>query len=194
MIAIGLAELADRTQMEPGGWSVGLVEESQIDAITRDLEEELTVLLDAEGLGSVRAFSGRDPGSVIVEDLASLKSEDVALLPLPADMVLTVSRALDYGRARLLGGPKGVIITSEAGLRKLAAEAPSFWSWVSSRVWSIDPLVGQLDAEARLASFRQGTGLSDTEVLQRAEAGTLAPDPVFAEWLVLLGRGDLLGH
>jgi hypothetical protein len=193
MSAVGLAELADRAHMEPGGWSVGLVEESQIGATTRDLEEELTVLLDAEGSGSVRTFSGRDP-ELLIEELAGLGAEDIVLLPLPAAMVLTVSRALDYGRTRLVGGPRGVILTSEAGLRELAAEAPNFWSWVSSRVWIVEPLAGQLDSEARLSSLRHGTGLSDAEVLQRAEAGTLAPDPVFAEWLVLLGRGDLLGR
>jgi len=36
--------------------------------------------------------------------------------------------------------------------------------------------------------------MSDAEVLLRAEAGTLEADPVFSEWLVLLGKGDLLGR
>ncbi|XXT14445.1 hypothetical protein WME94_29780 [Sorangium sp. So ce429] len=194
MSALGVAELADRTMLEPGGWSVVVVEEARIDATTRMLEEELTFWIEEEGVGSVRVFSERHAAPVLVEELACMKPEDVALLPLSADVIVPVSRALDYERARLSGRPRGVIITSEAGLQLLAAEAPSFWSWVGPRVWHIDPLAGQLDVEARLSSLRQGRGLTDAEVLERAEAGTLTLDPVFAEWLVLLGRGELLGR
>ena len=87
-----------------------------------------------------------------------------------------------------------MILTSEVGVIALAAEAPNFWSWVGPRVWNLDPLAGQLDREARLASLREGTGLSDAEMLLRVEAGALKLDPVIAEWLVLLGKGDLLGN
>ncbi|WP_437475641.1 hypothetical protein WME75_23765 [Sorangium sp. So ce1014] len=194
MSALGVAELADRTLLEPGGWSVVVVEEARIDATTRMLEEELIFGIEEEGVGSVRVFSERYTAPALVEALACMTPEDVALLPLSADVIVPVSRALDYERARLSGRPRGVIITSEAGLRLLAAEAPSLWSWVGPRVWHIDPLAGQLDVEARLSSLRQGRGLTDAEVLQRAEAGTLTLDPVFAEWLVLLGRGELLGR
>ena len=171
-----------------------VVDEARIDATTRELEEELTFWLDEEGIGSVRVFPERRATAALVEELARMMPEDVALLPLPADIIVPVSRALNYERARLAGRPRGVILTSEAGLQALAAEAPNLWSWVGPRVWHIDPLAGQLDAEARLSSLRQGTGLTDEEVLRRAEAGTLTPDPVFAEWLVLLGKGELLGH
>jgi len=194
MSALGLAELADRTLMVPGGWSAVVVDEARIDATTQALEEELTFWLEEEGIGSVRVFSERRPPPALVEELVRMTPEDVALLPLPADIIGPVSRSLDYERARLAGHPRGVILTSEAGLQTLAAEAPNLWSWVGPRVWHVDPLAGQLDAEARLSSLRQGTGLTDAEVLQRAEGGTLAPDPVFAEWLVLLGRGELLGR
>jgi hypothetical protein len=193
MIALGLAEFADRSLMEPGGWSAVVVDEARIGATARALEEELTFWLDEEGVGSVRVFQERLPAPALIEELARMTSEDVALLPLPADIIVPVSRSLDYERARLAGRPRGVIVTSEAGLQALAAEAPNFWSWVGPRVWHLDALAGQLDAEARLSSLRQGTGLTDREVLERAEAGTLPPDPVFAEWLVLLGRGELLG-
>ena len=45
----------------------------------------------------------------------------------------------------------------------------------------------------RLESLRQWSGMTDEEVITRAEQGTLPGDPPYAEWLVLLGRGDLLG-
>jgi hypothetical protein len=191
---LGLAELADRTCLEAGGWSVVVAPEPRIAATTEELKEELAFLLEQEGVGSVRVFSERLSGPALIEELALLGPEDVALLPLPADVQTSVSRSLDYGRGRLVGRPRGVILTSEAGVRVLAMEAPNFWSWVGPRVWHLDPLAGHLDPEARLASLRQWTGLSDAEVIERAEAGTLQADPVFAEWLVLLGKGDLLGR
>ncbi len=195
MRALGLAELADRTSLEPDGWSVVVVEEARLDATTQALAEELTLLLEDEGTGSVRILSELQAGPALIEELAGLEPQDVALLPLPADMIVSAAHALDYGRGQLVGRPRGVILTSEAGVRVLAADAPNFWSWVGPRVWhNLDPLAGQLDTGARLASLRQGTGLSDAEVLRRAEAGSLTPDPVFAEWLVLLGKGELLGH
>ncbi len=194
MNGIGLAELADRIRLEPGGWSILIVDEHQIEATTQDMAEELAFLLEDEGAGSVRVLGGSNEGHALVKELSGLKPEDVALLPLPAEVIASVSRSLDYERGRLVGGPRGLLITSEAGLRIFAAEAPSFWSWVGPRVWRADLQAGQLDSEARLASLREGTGLRDEDVLERAQAGTLAPDPIFAEWLILLGRGDLLGH
>lgn len=194
MTALGLAELADRTCLEPDGWSVMIVEETQLDDTTEELREELSFLLEDEGVGSVRVFSAHHDGAALVAQIALLGPDDVALLPLPADALELVSRSLDYGRGRLVGGPRGVILTSEVGVIALAAEAPNFWSWVGPRVWNLDPLAGQLDREARLASLREGTGLSDAEMLLRVEAGALKLDPVIAEWLVLLGKGDLLGN
>jgi len=191
---IGLAELADRAWLEPGGWSIVMVEESEIVATTEDLRKEVTFLIEDEGVGSVSDFSEAKPAPALVDALSRLGPDDVALLPLPANLHESVSRSLDYGRGRIPGGVRGVIITSDAGVQALAAEAPNFWSWVGPRVWTLDPRAGQLDTEARLASLRQGTGLTNAEVVQRAEAGTLAADPIFSEWLVLLGKGDLLGR
>jgi hypothetical protein len=192
--ALGLAELADRSLMESSGWSVLVVEEPRIATTTEELRDELAFLLEDEGVGNVRLFAEPPPGPALVDELARMGPEDVALLPLTADRIAPASRSLEYGRVPLDRGPRGVIVTSEASVQVLAAEAPSFWSWVGGQAWSLVPDVGHLDVEARLRSLREGTGLRDTDVIERAEAGTLAPDPVFAEWLVLLGRGDLLGH
>ncbi|MEP7122986.1 MAG: hypothetical protein ABJE95_18810 [Byssovorax sp.] len=194
MNPIGLAELADRAFLEPGGWSVVMVDESEIVATTEDLRKEFAFLLEDEGLGSVSVFSEGKSGPALVDELAGLGPDNVALLPLPANLHESVSRSLDYGRGRIPGSLRGAIITSDAGVLALAAEAPNFWSWIGPRVWTLDPRAGQLDTEARLASLQEGTGLSNVEVIERAEAGTLAADPIFSEWLVLLGKGDLLGR
>lgn len=192
MEKLGLSELSDRILLEPGGWGVLVVDEARIGSVARELAEELTFALEQEGAGSVRIF-GRLPDDLpLLDEIGGLGEGDIALLPLGAARIEPVTRLLDYGRARLAKGPKGLIVTSEEGVLSIAVGAPNLWSWIGPRVWGLDPGAGHLDVEARLGSLREGTGLQDTDVIERGEAGTLPADPVFAEWLVLLGRGDLL--
>jgi hypothetical protein len=49
------------------------------------------------------------------------------------------------------------------------------------------------EIEQRLAALRAWASCGDAEVIQLAETGQLPRDPEYAEWLTLLGRGDLLG-
>lgn len=98
-------------------------------------------------------------------------------------------RAVDEARERLTWPL--VLVGDNEALARFAEHAPHLWSLVGAHVFDWAPPA--LDAEARLASLREETGLGDDDVLTRAEAGTLPADPVFAEWLALLGRGDLLG-
>lgn len=48
------------------------------------------------------------------------------------------------------------------------------------------------DRQETLRTFREHFGMTDADVVERRLAGTLLGDPEFAEWLFLLGRGDLL--
>lgn len=48
------------------------------------------------------------------------------------------------------------------------------------------------DVERRLVAMREHYGFSDEEVVASAIAGTIPPDPDYCEWLVLLGRSDLI--
>ena len=48
------------------------------------------------------------------------------------------------------------------------------------------------DVEKRLVAMREHYGFSDEEVVASAIAGTIPPDPDYCEWLVLIGRSDLI--
>jgi hypothetical protein len=48
------------------------------------------------------------------------------------------------------------------------------------------------EIEQRLTALRAWAGRGDAEVIQLAETGQLPRDPEYAEWLTLLGRGELL--
>jgi hypothetical protein len=57
-----------------------------------------------------------------------------------------------------------------------------------------DPDEGLLtddERQQRILSFEDRYGLASAEIIKRAEAGKLPPDPEYGEWLLLLGRGDL---
>lgn len=136
MSALKLADIADRTALEPDGWSILVVEEARIGATTQALARALDSLLGEDGTGAARVFSERRTGPVLIEELTHLGPLDVALLPLPANVVEPLSRSLDYGRGRLIGRPRCVIVTSEAGVRQIASLAPHLWGWIGPRVFS----------------------------------------------------------
>jgi hypothetical protein len=48
------------------------------------------------------------------------------------------------------------------------------------------------EVERHLDSLRTHYGLTDQQVIQKAQDGTLPPDAHFVEWLILLDRGDLV--
>jgi hypothetical protein len=72
--------------------------------------------------------------------------------------------------------------------------APNLASWLGGLVFSRQDPGERLAAlrQQRLASLRAWSSKTDEDVIRDAEAGTLPRDPEYAEWLVLLGRGDLL--
>jgi len=107
-------------------------------------------------------------------------------------------RSLDANRTRLMRNDMTVLILDEASAGQLENLAPNLASWVGGRVWRLAdaitaPELSPGEIDQRLAALRAWAGRGDAEVIQLAEAGQLPRDPEYAEWLTLLGRGDLLG-
>lgn len=104
---------------------------------------------------------------------------------------------LDLLRSRLGRQGAVVLVMSGQSIQSLARNAPNLASWIGGSIWQADIASESLSEEekaARLHSLREWSGLTDDEVLKRAAEGTLPNQPEYAEWLVLLGRGDLLGY
>ncbi len=105
-------------------------------------------------------------------------------------------RHVDLLRSRLeRAGPSVMVLTLEASAR-LEVCAPNFASWIgpSVHLWAPEPdVIPSAVRDERLASLRAWSGLTDDEMIRRAETGQLPADPQFAEWLTLLDRGDLIG-
>jgi hypothetical protein len=108
---------------------------------------------------------------------------------------------LDRDRTRLERAPAQtdstivVLVMSAESYGKLQSSAPNLASWIGGSVFHVAPeLLLSSDARAaRLNELRLWGSMSDADVVRSATEGTLPADPYFAEWLVLLDRGDLLG-
>lgn len=104
---------------------------------------------------------------------------------------------LDLLRSRLQRDQPVIMVLSTPAIERLMRGAPNLASWLGGSVWQWDSHADMLSdeaREARLAALREWSGKSDTEVVELAERRALPLDPQYAEWLVLLGRGGLLGR
>lgn len=102
---------------------------------------------------------------------------------------------LDLLRNRLMRVGPIVLIMSEDSATRMAEAAPNIASWIGGAVWEVDLQGEHLSTEersARLADLRAWARTTDEEVIRRAERGELPREPEFVEWLLLLGRSDLL--
>lgn len=103
---------------------------------------------------------------------------------------------LDADRSLLQREDASVLVLGEEALGQLFRHAPNFASWLGGQTRLLteeDHSLTPEEREERLASLREWSGMTDEEVIARAERGKLPADPSYAIWLVLLNRGDLLG-
>ena len=101
---------------------------------------------------------------------------------------------LDRRRSELSRAGVAVFLTTAPSFDVLMRVAPNLASWLGGLVFSHEDS-RQRDVERReqrLAALRAWSDETDEEVIRAALEGTLSREPEYAEWLVLLGRGDLL--
>lgn len=87
---------------------------------------------------------------------------------------------LDYDAEKELGSP-------DSDITNLTLEQLKFWVEANKSC-----LLTTEEVEERLQNLREHGNLTDQQVIEMAEAGALPSEPYFAEWLVLLDRGDLI--
>jgi hypothetical protein len=192
VISRGLGEIASDIELVSGSWSAVVCDRERLDEIRDELRDEIEFAFESSG-STVTPLDASEGADAIVRHLGQRRPNDVVLVFNTEALDAAARQKLDSARTLFEGGPRVVFVMSEPALAALARDAPHLWSWVGARVFSVDPKSGRLDVQARLASLREGTGLTDDEVVRRAQAGELPADPVYAEWLLLLDRGDLIG-
>lgn len=105
-------------------------------------------------------------------------------------------RLLDRRRSALARAGLMVFVTTPDSFARLMQAAPNLSSWLGAFVFEQphDAAATASMREQRLAALRSWAQKSDADVIQAATQCQLPADPEYAEWLVLLGRGDLLDH
>jgi len=102
--------------------------------------------------------------------------------------------ALDEDRNSLERSGPIIFLLDTVAASSLSRSAPNIRSFLGA-IHLVIPgssEMNQAEVERRLGALREFYGLSDQEVLEKAEARTLPSDPHFVEWLMLIDRGDLI--
>ncbi len=173
----------------PNEW---LVLETPADR-SRTLGDELAA--DIAAISNVEATrSDVNSASALIEALQRPGNEIRVITGLDALSTSDWSH-LDLARSRLTRDGCVVLVASAASIAMLYRHAPNLASWIAAAVLSFDDsgwILSDDEREQRLDALREWSGIDDVTVIARAERGTLPRDPEYAEWLVLLGRDDLV--
>jgi hypothetical protein len=190
---ITLDELAFRVveSADPNAWMVLVTDQQSVASSLhaeierlRSPEEAPPVVETISSAGTLfQAVHAHPRGTLIVVGAVAFSVDDW--------------RSLDANRTRLMRADMTVLILDDISAGRLENLAPNLASWVGGQVWRLvddaaAPALSPSEIDQRLAALRAWAGRGDAEVIQLAETGQLPRDPEYAEWLTLLGRGDLL--
>lgn len=188
-----LPEFITRTFLRPGDgdWLVLVVPRAHQPRVLEELAEGFKDLSEAAPVALRAAGNARR----LVSALGQAR-ERTFIVSGVEQFDLNAWKALDGMRSMLARDAPVVLVTDERTVELMAAGAPNLFSWAGGAVYELqlpedEPLSAD-ERERRLQSFRESLGLSDEEVVRRAEEGSLSSEPEFSEWLSLLGRSDLL--
>lgn len=188
-----LDEIAQKVAMSSSGLALVECEMSERMKCAEDLQCELYCQDEVEDESDVQIITlGVNPDDIAL--ISDMPNNKICIVVCDADSIGATAKSLEASRGRFVLGPRIVIVTGPNGGEALAQAAPNIWSWVGGRQWQNIRRTPPFNKETRLDSLRMATGFTDQQIIIAAEERTLNSDPVFAEWLSLLGRGDLLGN
>jgi hypothetical protein len=147
--------------------------------------------------------TGKSLGTLDVHDLTA--ADLVEQLPAKQDPVILTHgfeawhddqfASLDVNRSRLETGAFLIFTVDPQTAARFLNHAPNIRSFLGANIFAIgrDPsFMTPEEIEDRLNQLRNHYGLSDATVIERAANGDLPPEPHFVEWLLLLGRSELV--
>jgi hypothetical protein len=187
--SIGAGELASQIRSEYGNgtWMCVVAPEERLVTITNEIEHALLV-------GNSK--------SVIIQLNRSVKP----LVDAPHDVLVLVGgfntlsddewQHLDQLRStRLIRNQPALLMMSPASMQHLMRLAPNMASIVGGQFFHFQEHAERLTDEERtyrLADLRFHFDKTDDDIIEMARTGAPMDEPAYAEWLVLLNRGDLL--
>ncbi len=149
-----------------------------------ELLDETTPVETVEGVASAEqvwnAVERHPRSTVVISGL--VKMDDAELV------------RLDLHRNRMLRTEALVFLLGPTDAVRLRQRAPNMASWVGGHWFRLEQASAESLREERLGSLREERGLSDEKLVDGVETGRIDVDPPVAEWLALLGRGDLISR
>jgi hypothetical protein len=104
-------------------------------------------------------------------------------------------RSLDLMRSALERKGPVILWLASDDIANLANFAPNIRSLIGGSIFIAGPdggVMTEMERQERLKELSEHFGFSGDEAVRKAEARELPHEPEFVEWLVLLGRGDLV--
>ncbi|MEA5568381.1 hypothetical protein [Anabaena sp. UHCC 0399] len=189
---ISIDEFLQRIGSHPEGniWSVLIVSNSSHQQLVDDLKETLGIFAECE----VECLSGNSEPSHLVKKIIHADQDYIIIWDFEKWDRNHWYR-LDCMRSALIRKRGVVLILSPESAKTMFSYAPNIVSWLGSRVYNLlkdRELLSIEECHVRLEKLREWSGLTDSQVIEMAEAKTLPLDPEYAEWLILLERGDLI--
>lgn len=169
-------------------WVLLAVSGDEVETESEAFADELSSVLDepvervhvSSAHELIEAVQARQNSALVIAGLDGLNADEW--------------RRIDVNRSNLARTLPAVLILDETRVPLMVEHAPNLWSWLGGAAWRSLPETGLDDEQRaqRLSALREHFNFDDAELVRLAEAGTLPPEPNIAEWLVLIGRGDLI--
>lgn len=174
-----------------GDWSVLVVRDAgKVRTVVDDLAFELR--LATESFVTVKTDLVRAEDLIATIDTSEAQ---YVIVGVGETAPRSVWKQLDLLRDQIARRRSVVFVLTRDAFVAMQKGAPSVSAMLGSAVYELEEGAGTLsqdEREGRLAALRTEYGLTDEQVVDRAARGDLDLDPHIAEWLVLLGQGDLI--
>jgi len=185
-------EIARRLEMRDGhGWIAVLSPPSSRALALDELQTELRSILQVPTRVvplDTFTFEG-------LREALQQPNDDAVVLSAGAELTPEKWSRLDIMRSALERIGPVIFWLAPNDVANLTGSAPNIRSLIGASIFIAGPDGGIMTEEERrerLKELVQYFGLSNEEIVRRAESKELPPEPEFVEWLVLLGRGDLV--
>jgi hypothetical protein len=186
-----LDEILQRISSLPNDnfWSILVTTPAQQQQALTELEESIPIFIDE----AVKVITITPDVELLIHEVQS--SEAYILLWQFDIWQQEQWQQFDYARSRFSHEKGGILLLTPHSAAQFQTYSPNFASWIGSRVYELQlglEILTEVESQQRLEALQKFTGKTNVEVIRLAETGQLPTNPEYGEWLVLLGRGDLL--
>lgn len=193
-VVVGAAELGHlaSSQTELGAWKCVIAPDEQV----RGAAERTARAATRAGGLPVEVLDVSEGPQLLARRMSELPAGPLVLIGFEK-LSAADWQHLDALRSGLAREEPVILFMTEGSADQLSRLAPNLASWVGGSYAKWDETAEVLSPDekaARLGVLREQFGMTDDDVIRAASEHRLPREPQMSEWLVLLGRGDLLEH